>query len=703
MDEKPSVDVELAVGGIPAGPNSSIGIDLSVTAALPLPALRVEVDQMRVGLVLELVRGADGFEVVPRVTGPDGPAGAAVAVELPGISGGGQLILAGGEWRGAVALNIGPLKVSGYALLSPNSFLIVMSGRFPQPGIQIGFGFAVSGLGGIFGVNRRTDTAALTAAVLDGSLGNLLFPNDPERDMPRILANLPRMFPQQPGQALLGPILELNWSGGLLKGQAALILEGPDPIKVSLIGRLVVDLPAPDIALVHIQATFAAIADFGIPELRIVASLTGSYIVGLTLTGDLFILIRGGSDSAFVLSAGGFHPDVRPPAGVPPLQRIGAAMGFGFGEIRYESYFAVTTTSVQFGAKAELHAEVADCGIHGWFSFDALIEWLPRFHFSVGITAGVEVEVFGETLLGIRLQGSLEGPSPWHVKARGEVEVLLVSVSISIDESFGDSPAPLTFVPDIAAELVKAVSDPGSWTLHPPSTDTDGVVLSAAAAAAVAKGTLLHPAGSLQVRQRLLPFGVTIDRFGGYAVPAQRWVLTGVRLRAGADPLPPQVITDQFALGMFRTMSREEQLATTSFSQQPCGGTITAGGVTTAAPRSTDLDWETVVVAPVLNRDRPLLHRGVLDAAHLSALRNLDVAPLVPSFARALDIAWPVQATVSVLAETPVAVVPDAAVVGLVPDASSERFDTQVSAIDVARRLSAQGARSSVVEQWELA
>ncbi len=95
MDEKPSVDVELAVGGIPAGPNSSIGIDLSVTAALPLPALRVEVDQMRVGLVLELVRGADGFEVVPRVTGPDGPAGAAVAVELPGISGGGQLILAG--------------------------------------------------------------------------------------------------------------------------------------------------------------------------------------------------------------------------------------------------------------------------------------------------------------------------------------------------------------------------------------------------------------------------------------------------------------------------------------------------------------------------------------------------------------------------------------------------------------------------------
>ena len=131
---------------------------------------------MRVGLVLELVRGADGFEVVPRVTGPDGPAGAAVAVELPGISGGGQLILAGGEWRGAVALNIGPLKVSGYALLSPNSFLIVMSGRFPQPGIQIGFGFAVSGLGGIFGVNRRTDTAALTAAVLDGSLGKSVVP-----------------------------------------------------------------------------------------------------------------------------------------------------------------------------------------------------------------------------------------------------------------------------------------------------------------------------------------------------------------------------------------------------------------------------------------------------------------------------------------------------------------------------------------------
>ena len=496
MNEKPSVDVELAVGGSPAGPNSSIGVDLSVTAALPLPALRVEVDQMRVGLVLELVRGADGFEVVPRVVGPDGPAGAAVAVELPGISGGGQLILADGVWRGAVALSIGPLKVSGYALLGPNSFLIVMSGRFPQPGIQIGFGFAVSGLGGIFGVNRRTDTAALTAAVLDGSLGNLLFPNDPERDMPRILANLPRMFPEQRGQALLGPMLELNWSGGLLKAQAALILEGPDPIKVSLIGRLVVDLPAPDIALVHIQATFAAIADFGIPELRIVASLTGSYIVGLTLTGDLFVLIRGGSDSAFVLSAGGFHPDVRPPAGVPPLQRIGAAMGFGFGEIRYESYFAVTTTSVQFGAKAELHAEVADCGIHGWFGFDALIEWLPRFHFSVGDhrrrrgggvrrnPARHQVAGLAGRAVAVARQGARRGGGASRLGVDQHRRIVRRQPGAA----------------DLRAGHRRRTGQGrlgsrrrGRCTR--PATDTDGVVLSAAAAASVAKGDSAAPGG----------------------------------------------------------------------------------------------------------------------------------------------------------------------------------------------------------------
>ena len=356
-----------------------------------------------------------------------------------------------------MALSIGPLKVSGYALLGPDSFLIVLSGRFPQPGIQIGFGFAVSGVGGIFGVNRRTDAAALTAAVLDGSLGNLLFPNDPERDMPRILANLPRMFPPQRGQALLGPMFELNWSGGLLKAQAALILEGPDPIKVSSSADWSSTCRTPDLALVHIQATFAAIADFGVPELRIVASLTGSYIVGLTLTGDLFLLIRGGSRFAIRVVGRRF-----PPRRASARRRARRCSGSAW---RWVSAFA------EIALRVVLRRHHHQCAVRregrtarrGGRLRRARLVWVRRthrmaapFHFTVGVTAGVEVEVFGETLLGIAsgLPGGAVALAPQVPAARWRC--FSSRCRSASTRPSATSPAPLTFVPDVAVELVKA-------------------------------------------------------------------------------------------------------------------------------------------------------------------------------------------------------------------------------------------------------
>ena len=234
-----------------------------------------------------------------------------------------------------------------------------------------------------------------------------------------------------------------------------------------------------------------------------------------------------------MLSAGGFHPAVQPPEGVPALQRIGMTMSIPIVELRYESYVAITTTSVQFGAKVELTAEIAGCGVHGWLGFDALFEWVPRFRFSVGITAGVEVEVFGETVAGVRLEGLLEGPSPWHIRAHGEAEVLFVKVPITIDETFGDEPAADDRPPDVGKELHDELVRPSSWAMRPPAADHDGVLLSARAGGDVAAGRVLHPDGSLTVRQKLLPFGVGIERFGGHAVPPQRWVISGVRLRDG--------------------------------------------------------------------------------------------------------------------------------------------------------------------------
>ena len=282
-----------------------------------------------------------------------------------------------------------------------------------------------------------------------------------------------------------------------------------------------------------------------------------------------------------MLSAGGFHPAVQPPEGVPALQRIGMTMSIPIVELRYESYVAITTTSVQFGAKVELTAEIAGCGVHGWLGFDALFEWVPRFRFSVGITAGIEVEVFGETVAGVRLEGLLEGPSPWHIRAHGEAEVLFVKVPVTIDETFGDEPAADDRPPDVGKELHGRAGP----AVVMGDAATARRIMTASCCQTVPAATSLPgacsiPTAPLTVRQKLLPFGVGIERFGGHAVPPQRWVISGVRLREGEEPAPPtEALRDLFPLGTFRTLSVDEQLSTTRFTELDAGARLSPMGV----------------------------------------------------------------------------------------------------------------------------
>ena len=105
-----------------------------------------------------------------------------------------------------------------------------------------------------------------------------------------------------------------------------LIMELPNPLRVSVIGRLAVDLPFDEdgddaVAMIHSKPASAAIVTPGVPEVRMVASLSGSRILFFPVTGDLFLLIRGGPEATFVFSAGGFHPAFTPPPNVPPIQR----------------------------------------------------------------------------------------------------------------------------------------------------------------------------------------------------------------------------------------------------------------------------------------------------------------------------------------------------------------------------------------------
>jgi hypothetical protein len=673
----------------------TVAVEVAVAAdiTVELPGITIVVKGLTQPIALGVGPGTkpdDGL--VLQATFTLGPTlnGAAVTVDLPAVTGSGELDYEDGSWVGALQLQIGTIAVDAFAVITPahdgqdTSFVVVLCGRFPPPGIQIGFGFAVAGVGGVFGVNRGTNPDALTAAVLDHSLSALLFAHDAKDDSRRIVANLPAIFPPRTGQLVVGPMFELTWAAGLLTADLLMLIELPNPLRISFLGRLAIDLPVADAAIIHIEALVMASVTPGIPEFRMVASLTGSRIAIFALTGDLFLLIRGGPEATFILSAGGFHPAVHPPPGAPPLKRLGMVMGLSFIELRCESYLAVTTASVQFGALVELNGHIAGCTINAHLGFDALIEWEPQFHLQVDVHAGLTVEIGGERLCGVTFDGYLAGPGPWNLHGRAEVSLLFLTVPIPIDARFGSDPPALGPPPNVGAVLVQALSDPSAWSIHPPKSLADGVLYSTAAQAAISAGSVLHPAGGLQVLQHAIPLSMIIDRFGGQTVTAQRWAITGVTVDGVADPTltgaPPEV-SDTFADGTFTTLSADQQLSTTGFTSHPAGAQIRLDG-TRSAPtlRECDIQPHDVVrgpaaVAPPGNPE-PF---AVLDHLPFRQLAATIVAPGAP---------------VTVAAEPPTAVIAD--------NGDAVTFDTRSAANDHIRTLAATGQRLSIVEQWEL-
>ncbi len=315
------------------GPDPVFSIKAGVVAdvTVGLPGITICVSGIEQDItVIEFGPTATGFTFALPTWQTLTPSGS-LSLDLPAISGSGEVVSAAdGSWSGGLQLAMAAMAIDAYAVIGPKeplSLAIVLCARFPPPGIQIGFGFAVSGVGGVLAVNRRSDRDALTAAILDGSIDKLLSAGDAQDDSARIIANLPALFPDSPGQVVVGPMLEITWGAGLLTADVMLIIELPNPLQISLIGRLLVDLPFDedgddDIAMIHLEARIAAIVTPSVPEVRIVASLNGSRILFFPITGDLFLLKRGGPEATFVFSAGGFHPAFTPPPNVPPLQRV---------------------------------------------------------------------------------------------------------------------------------------------------------------------------------------------------------------------------------------------------------------------------------------------------------------------------------------------------------------------------------------------
>lgn len=578
-------------GGLSLGPFDAVVEDIGIRAEVT-PVARGEAS------------GSAGAVDVTLSFKP--PNGVGLAIDAGVVSGGGYLFIDAdaGEYAGIVDLDLLGVGVTAIGLIATKmpdgsdgwSMFLSLSATFT--GVQLGFGFTLNGLGGLIGLHRGLDEDALADGVRTGALDSILFPEDPIADAPRILSDLNGVFPPVQDQYVFGPVAKLGWgTPSLLTLDVGVVFQLPEPLTISLLGSLSALLPTDDAAIVELRVNVAGTLNATEGTLKIDASLTGSRVLTMALTGDMAVRASFLDDPSFLFSFGGFHPDYDPPDDFPDLERLGVALDVGEAvRIQLGGYFALTANTVQFGAELSLYASGLGFTVEGGVSFDALIQFKP-FGFVVSLEMYISVRAGKLDLLGVYLGGKVSGPNPFYVWGTAEFKVLGIKTSFEVDQTFGDptSDAPLETVV-VEQLLLEALGAEDAWSTLLPAGDGAGVLVAATDPSALE----VHPAGRVEVRQRLVPLGQTLDHYGNSELGgADSFRMEGARF--GAETLASgsvEDVEDWFAAAQFFELDEAEKLSAPSFELAVAGSRLGDDAMDAGPPVDLVHDHEVVYKDP---------------------------------------------------------------------------------------------------------
>lgn len=488
------------------------------------------------------------------------PTGVGLSLDAGVIQGGGYIAKLGpGEYGGALSLKILGIGAFAYGIYKqlPGgevSFVALIGIRLPYPGIQIGFGFAVSGFGGLIGINRRANLDRLRDKLAGGTAGDTLFNDDPTKNAPKLLGELRSLFPDEKGVHVFGPTLQLNWLS-FIKLDLGLFIELPGPRKIFVAGSGRVIVGSPDFALVNLRLDFVGGVDLTESLVFFEGYLVNSRILGIIqITGGLAFRLGYGANAYFLFSVGGFHPQFNPGGlPVPKIPRAGAGFDTGIVWFRQQMYYAVTSNTVQFGARTEAGIKISIIKVHGWVEFNALIQLKP-FYFEADVDAGMAASAKGVKFASIRVQGKLSGPGPLMLRAKASVRVIVKiskSVTLTLDKSPGEQ---LPSIDNLAKIIAREVKKPEN--VRGEGRDP-GVVLGPDA-------TGMVPIGAVVWEQKRAPLGVLLKRFDGASIPEQT-------LHIEVNDAVPDPEHGSFALASFTDLSDSEKLSVPAFSTAQSG------------------------------------------------------------------------------------------------------------------------------------
>lgn len=572
------------------------------------------------------------------------PAGLALKIESGPVKGGGYVSFEPeiGRYSGALQLSVKAVSLAAIGIVNTRlpegrpgfSFLVLIAAEFP--GLPLPFGFMLKGVGGLVGINRRMDVQALKLKVAEGVLGSILFPRDPVGRIEAVMADLRSVFPVKEGRHVFSPMVKLNWGpSGLLAIEVAIILDIPAPLRLAILGRMRLALPSVEKALVDIRLDVAGILDFDRQEAAIGASLVDSRLCGFVLTGDMAMFLGWGATKSFAMSMGGFFPGFPVPAGMPPaMRRLSLALSDSANPVlRFTSYFAVTSNTVQFGGSLEVRASsdtvIGNLAIEGKLAFDAFFQFDP-FFMHCCLAAYLAILRNNTPLLSARLEADLTGPRPWHAVGYAEIQVV-VTFRIGFEFTSGETDEIAPAVVDLGRMLRDEIAQPSSWSTALPSGS--GALVTIRDGVSDEAGLVLHPLGEIRLLQRLLPFGKRITAYGG-ARPlndAVRFELVGLAL--GARSGAAKALGADFAPGQFERLSEDEKLHRPAFEEMQAGGA--AGFDSFAAPASGALlagGYQNIVLGDESSTPLAANERAAVDLPRQTA-RDAGLAATRPGIA----------------------------------------------------------------------
>jgi hypothetical protein len=531
------------------------------------------------------------------------PNGVGISIDAKAVTGGGFLYLDSerGQYAGVLQLNLeGGINVKAVGLIATRlpdnakgySLLIIITeegfGPCPLP-----LGFKLTGIGGLLAINRSFAEEEFRVGLKSHALDSIMFPKDPAANAPRIINKLNALFPVAEGLHLFGLLAQIEWSPAcaaptLIYANIGVIFEFKPPpsgcivprvTRILILAQIEAILPKKDNDLIRLKMDAMGILDFNEGTVAIDAVLYDSRLVKkFVLTGEMAMRLKWEGSPNFALAVGGLHPAFNPPPAFPKLERIALNLTSGDNpRFRCEAYYAITSNTIQFGAHAELYAEAYEFSIQGQTGFDVLIQFDP-FYFIADYYAQVQLKYHSHNLFKVSVEGALSGPRPLHIRGKATFEFLWSDHSIRFDKTLveGEKP-PLPEPIDVLPRLIEALENPANWVGKLPEGQRPFVTLRTRQVTNATE-LLIHPLGTLTVRQSVVPLNQDITRFGHTKPAGEHYFsITGVSIGVDADTQStPPTVTEYFARAQYFEMSDHEKLSSPSFEPLPAGVMIGA-------------------------------------------------------------------------------------------------------------------------------